>query len=60
MKTQAERINGFQRFYMPYMTLNTLDQLKETGNVTDTEHYSMFDYEGPLQLEIFDRHYSVA
>jgi hypothetical protein len=48
-----------QRFYMPYMNQELLSELRRTGTVTDTEHYSMFEYDGPLELVLFDRHYSV-
>ena len=49
-----------QKFYMPYMTRETLDRLRATGTVTDTEHYSMYEYSGPLTLTLFDRHYSIV
>ena len=50
-----------QKFYMPYMTKETLDKLKETGKVTrfnENDSYSMYEYEGSLTLSLFDRHYT--
>lgn len=50
-----------QRFYMPYMTRETLEKLRATGNVTrfnENDSYSMYEYDGPLTLELNDRHYT--
>ena len=47
---------------MPYMTGETLDKLKASGTVTrfnETDSYSMYEYDGPLTLKLFDRHYSI-
>ena len=48
-----------QKFYMPYITRETLDKLKASGTVTETGHYSMYEYDGNLELVLQDRHYSV-
>ena len=47
-----------QKFYMPYMTMETLEQLKKTGTIKKTGYYSMFEYTGNLELVLFDRGYS--
>ena len=50
-----------QKFYTPYMTGETLDKLKATGNIrrfNENDSYYMYEYDGPLTLELFDRHYS--
>jgi len=53
-------LSEVQRFYMPYMTQETLDKLKASGTVTrfnENDSYSMYEYQGPLTLELNDRHY---